>query len=518
MPLYPDTESVPLGLDGLDDPVLAARAAAQAAARRRDGLVVKAVDRLVAAAERGGHARTRLDDERVAALRFGQLVGTGGGQVLREVVVERSAVMEREQLHPVADAEHGARALERGGEQAPVEVDLRRGCGVEEDVVGVGTFGKEVVTPRNQQAIDPRHERVDVLLHGQVERKAACLFDRARVGEVRVQVVAIRPPAAAVVQTLRDSDRGSHDVGSIGGGCRKATRCAMLAAVARMLIAGCGYVGAALAQMWVADGHEVFGLKRDPDALPIGVHGIAADLRRPESLGALPERIDVAVYAAGSKSHDSDAYRAIYLDGLGNLLRVLREQGERPRRVLFTSSTAVYGQRRGEWVDETSPTRPDRFSGEIMLLAERLLLASSFPATVLRLGGIYGPGRTRLVERVRAGEAVVRGGPPHYTNRIHRDDAAAAMHHLLQHPEPLPLYLGVDDEPADEGAVLAWLAEQAGAPAPRTLESAGHPGSERRRAGSKRCRNARLRCSGYVFRFPTFREGYGALLASPRSA
>jgi len=290
----------------------------------------------------------------------------------------------------------------------------------------------------------------------------------------------------------------------------------MLAVVARMLIAGCGYVGSALAKMWIEDGHEVFGLKRDPSALPRGVRGVEADLLRPESLGSLPERIDVAVFAAGAKRHDADAYRAVYLDGLGNLLRVLREIGEKPRRVLFTSSTAVYGQRRGEWLDESSSTRPERFSGEIMLLAERLVGASPFPGTVLRLGGIYGPGRTQLVERVRAGEAVLRAGPPHFGNRIHRDDAAAAIRHLLGLAEPAPLYLGVDCEPADESVVLRWLAERLGAPEPLAIDPRDAAPGPTRRAGSKRCSNARLLESGFSFRYPSFREGYGALIDAGR--
>jgi nucleoside-diphosphate-sugar epimerase len=238
---------------------------------------------------------------------------------------------------------------------------------------------------------------------------------------------------------------------------------------------------------------------------------VVGDLTRAETLGGLPVAMDYVFFTAGAKSRQESAYRATYLDGIGNLLRALKEQGECPRRIFFTSSTAVYAQRRGEWVDEDSVTAPNRFSGDILLLSERLLLASAFPATVVRLGGIYGPGRTSLIERVRSGTARRRPGSPHYTNRIHRDDAAGALRHLMTRAEPPDeVYLGVDSEPADEAEVLGWLAERLGAPQPPEQED--ESGASKRGAGNKRCRNARLLATGYRFRYPSFREGYQAVL------
>lgn len=269
-------------------------------------------------------------------------------------------------------------------------------------------------------------------------------------------------------------------------------------------------MGSALAGRLVADGSDVWGMRRSPGDLPRGVQPLAADLTRAATLSDLPAGIDSVVYAAGADASNEAAYRAIYLDGLGNLLRTLTDMGEKPRRVFFTSSTSVYGQRRGEWVDESSPTHPLGFSGEIMLSAERLLTGSPFPATVLRLSGIYGPGRNRLINRVRSGDVVYRPGPHHYTNRIHRDDAAGALRHLVRLESPEDLYLGTDCEPVDESEVFRWLADAMAVPAPRNL-SEGEDVPPRR-TGSKRCRNARLLASGYRFRYPTFREGYGAVL------
>lgn len=276
----------------------------------------------------------------------------------------------------------------------------------------------------------------------------------------------------------------------------------------RVLIAGCGYVGAALCDELLRDGHEVFGLRRRVAALPEGVTPVVADLSVPADLAGLPEALDYVLYMAAPAGREDAFYRTAYVDGLRNLLDALGAQRQRPRRVLFVSSTAVFAQQKGEWVDEESPTEPQHFAGRRLLEAESLLLESDFAAMVVRFGGIYGPRRTTLVERVRAGSATYRPGRPQYTSRIHRDDCAGALRHLMGLGSPARLYIGVDNEPAEESTVLSWLAGALGAPPPR-------PTRERsaRTRGNKRCRNDRLLASGYAFRYPTYREGYTELLA-----
>lgn len=294
-----------------------------------------------------------------------------------------------------------------------------------------------------------------------------------------------------------------------------------------MLVAGCGYVGAALASDLRGAGHAVFGLKRRPEGLPRGVVPLAADLAEPGSLDAALDAMgdppDVVVYAAAADRGDDEAYRRAYVEGLRNVVASLRARRARVARLFFTSSTAVYAQDDGAWVDEESDAAPRDFRGRRMLEAEGVLAASGFAATALRLGGIYGPGRTRLVESVRSGRAVIRPGPPRYGNRIHRDDAAGALAHLAERAlagEALaPRYLGVDDEPADEAVVLRWIASRLGVAAPPVAaDAAAGEASARRRPGSKRCSNARLRAAGYAFRYPTFREGYAALIDAEAAA
>jgi nucleoside-diphosphate-sugar epimerase len=281
--------------------------------------------------------------------------------------------------------------------------------------------------------------------------------------------------------------------------------------MANILIAGCGYVGTALGLRLTVAGHAVWGLRRGAEGLPPGIRNLEGDLTAPETLQNLPPALDVVFYTAAPNGSDEAAYRAIYVDGLRHLLEALVRQHQSPQRVFLTSSTAVYAQSAGEWVDEASPTEPSHFTGARALEGERLLLEGPFPATVVRFGGIYGPGRTSLIERVRQGLATCRHGPPLYTNRIHRDDCAGALHQLMTLPEPDSRYIGVDHESAAYCDVLRWLAVQLGAPPPRVEASSGM--DTRRHRTNKRCRNHKLIASGYVFRYPTFREGYAALLA-----
>jgi nucleoside-diphosphate-sugar epimerase len=285
--------------------------------------------------------------------------------------------------------------------------------------------------------------------------------------------------------------------------------------MAKVLIAGCGYVGTALACVLAADGHEVFALRRRVDRLPAGLRPIEADLTDVDSLRRLPGGIDVVFYTASADARDDRSYRSAYVDGLRHLLAAL--EGRALRRVLYASSTGVYAQQGGEWVDENSPAEPRHFSGVRLIEGETLVGRSRHPATVVRLAGIYGPGREGLLDRVRRGEATFPAGPPVYANRIHRDDCVGVLRHLMSLERVEPLYVAADDEPAAMAVVLGWIAERLGVPPPRTV---AQPGPQMRYGGSsnKRVTNARLLASGYRFRYPTFREGYAALIDEAAAA
>jgi len=284
--------------------------------------------------------------------------------------------------------------------------------------------------------------------------------------------------------------------------------------MARVLIAGCGDVGTALGVALAADGDQVLGLRRHPECLPAPIIPVRGDLATGEGLAAAAAGVTALVYAASADGFTDDAYRAAYVDGLGRVLDALRGARAPLERVLFTSSTAVYAQSDGGAVDETSPTAPSGFSGRRLLEAEALLLGSGFPASVLRLAGIYGPGRRRLIDEVRSGTATVPDGLSIYTNRIHVADCAGAIRHLLRLPGSRAdgLWLGVDDEPCERAVVLDWLADRMDVARPRRVAATG--AGARQRGGNKRCSNARLVSSGYAFRYPTFREGYAEVIAA----
>lgn len=278
--------------------------------------------------------------------------------------------------------------------------------------------------------------------------------------------------------------------------------------MARILIAGCGDVGAALGVKLVADGHAVWGLKRNVATLPPGIEPIAADLTEAMRL-RLPPKLDSVVYTAAAGRLDATLYQATYVDGVANVLNALRAAGQSLQRFILVSSTSVYAQNDGAWVDEDSPAVADDVGGRSLRQGEQLAWGGPYPATVIRFAGIYGPGRTRLIDSVRSGRASCVTGV--YSNRIHRDDCAGALRHVLGLAEPAPLYIGVDDEPTLHCEVLRWLAARLGVQPPVVATSAG--AAEARQRGNKRCRNARLKASGWRLRYPDYRAGYTDLLA-----
>jgi nucleoside-diphosphate-sugar epimerase len=279
--------------------------------------------------------------------------------------------------------------------------------------------------------------------------------------------------------------------------------------MSRILIAGCGDIGSALGVRLSADGHQVWGLRRSAGALPAEIHTLRADLTLADTLHVLPGELDAAVYIATPDGYDDAAYEAAYVRGPENLISALSAAGHSATRLILVSSTSVYTQTDGQWVDEDSPTQPVNFSAKRLLEGEQLALAGSIPALAVRFGGIYGAGRGRLLQRVRDGRPC-QETPVVYTNRIHRDDCVGVLRHLLNLLRPDPIYLAVDSEPAPQCAVMDWLARRMGVPAPPRL--AANPARGDRPQSNKRCRNARLLSTGYRFLYPSYREGYAALL------
>jgi nucleoside-diphosphate-sugar epimerase len=279
--------------------------------------------------------------------------------------------------------------------------------------------------------------------------------------------------------------------------------------MANILIAGCGDIGSRLGLRLAADGHQVWGLRRTVAALEPPIRPWSGDLARPDSLVLPGVAFDFVFYTVAADGYSEALYRAAYVEGVAHLLAALETAGQQPRRLLLVSSTSVYDQRHGEWIDENSPAVATGFSGRCIRDGEELLWRGPWPATVVRFGGIYGPGRTRLIDSLRAGTASCRHGV--YSNRIHSEDCARVLQHLMSLDKPDALYLGVDDEPAPLCEVLGWLAQRLGVAGPQVADAGD--AAQQLRGGSKRCSNARLRASGFEFLYPGYRQGYEAMLA-----
>jgi nucleoside-diphosphate-sugar epimerase len=271
--------------------------------------------------------------------------------------------------------------------------------------------------------------------------------------------------------------------------------------MARILIAGCGYVGQATADLFHAAGWAVEGWTHSAgsaaklSAKPYPVY--AVDIANKAEVGARVGTFDAIIHCASSGGGDADAYREIYLNGARNLFDPFGGA-----RMLFTSSTSVYGQRDGSWVTEESQTKPARETGRILLETEELVLGNR--GVVARLAGIYGPGRSALLSKFLVGTAAVDPENDRFVNQVHRDDIASALFLLLNRPSWVrEIYNVVDDEPILQSECYLWLAEKLNRPVPPL---GGSSSISKRGASNKRVSNAKLRAIGWIPRFPTFAD------------
>lgn len=272
--------------------------------------------------------------------------------------------------------------------------------------------------------------------------------------------------------------------------------------MSKILIAGCGKIGTALATSLTEQGHDVFALRRHiPTESDPRIHWISIDLNDASTLKQLPHGIEYVYYTAAANDYSSTAYQHAYVDGVINLQNHLDTTVT--KRCFYISSTAVYGQVNGEIVDETSVTEPTNFSGQTLLDGEAIW---TLPVTCIRAAGIYGPGRTRMIDSIRNGDATLSPQPV-FTNRIHSDDLVGFLQHCLALEKPHPIYIACDNESATKNDVITWLATQCHVPLPQQTSDENSP-----QRSNKRCSNTLLRASGYTLLYPTFREGYSELL------
>ncbi|WP_217646995.1 SDR family oxidoreductase [Planctomicrobium piriforme] len=257
----------------------------------------------------------------------------------------------------------------------------------------------------------------------------------------------------------------------------------------QILIIGCGYLGLRAAHAWLERGHIVSALTRSSQRAAewerIGIQPVVGDVLDPASLESLPTA-DVCLYAVGYDRTAPADKRSVYVDGLANVLAEIRPKIP---RLIYISSTSVYGQDHGETVNEDSPCVPISEGGEICLAAEQLIrqaTGADFRSCILRLAGIYGPQRLiARVEQLRAGTPLT-GNPEAWLNLIHVDDAVSAVLRLAEQDSFGPLYLLSDASPLRRREFYAGIAELVGAPAP-VFVAGGETGL------NKRCDSTRIR-------------------------
>jgi nucleoside-diphosphate-sugar epimerase len=262
----------------------------------------------------------------------------------------------------------------------------------------------------------------------------------------------------------------------------------------------------------MATGHAVVGLVRSSAGTELlareGIRPIVADVTQPSTLRDLPDA-DTLLYAVGHDPAGGASRWAVHVDGLRAVLDAVSPQ---VRRVVLISSTGVYAEQGGGWVDETTPCRPSRESGRALLAAEAALAAHRCGerGIVLRLAGIYGPGRLPRRAELASGEPLPIAAGEH-VNLIHVEDAASAVLAAEAHAQPPRTYLVSDGHPIERRDYFAELARQFGLPPPVFRDPL--PGEvSGRRGGNKRVSNARMLAELHVkLAYPTYREGLAAL-------
>jgi nucleoside-diphosphate-sugar epimerase len=277
----------------------------------------------------------------------------------------------------------------------------------------------------------------------------------------------------------------------------------------RILIAGCGYVGEAIADLFHKAGWNVEGWTASEEsagklsAKPYPIR--AVDISDRDQVAASTEDFDAVIHCASTRGGNADLYRRVYLDGARNLIaRFTRST------FLFTSSTSVYAQKNGELVTEESVAEPQHETGNFLREAEEVVLGHG--GIVVRLAGIYGPGRSSLLRKFVAGQAQMDAATERFINQVHRDDIASALFFLLNRTIESQkraeaegaIFNIVDDQPTVQRECYEWLAARLHRPLPGVATS---PPARRRGDSDKRVSNEKLRTLGWKPRYPSFQAG-----------
>lgn len=281
----------------------------------------------------------------------------------------------------------------------------------------------------------------------------------------------------------------------------------------RKLIVGCGYLGERVATRWQAAGDQVYALTRSRERARAwtrrGWKALVGDITNPAEFPTLPD-VDTVLYAVGYDVRSGQSRRSVTVDGLSFVLSRLSQQ---VGKLIYISTTSVYGQTDGSWVDESSPCEPTRENGILALQGEQEVRKHFVPddptrnrACILRLSGIYGPERLLARRQSLLAGNPLTGNPASWLNLIHVEDAVTAVLGAETVLPPGELLLVSDDTPIPRYQYYSMLARMIGAAEPTYQPSDPH--DPQSGALNKRCRNAKLRkMLGAPLRFSSIAEG-----------
>lgn len=274
----------------------------------------------------------------------------------------------------------------------------------------------------------------------------------------------------------------------------------------RCLIIGCGYIGNNLGTLLLNAGHTVYGLRRQTHKLATNITPIKKDwldLTAEE----FPE-VDFVFYMLSPDSNDDESYKKTYLEGTEHLINLLNKSNSPCQKIIYASSTRVYSTQDGSWVDEETPINPTQPKSILLYQAENTIASSGYDYCIARLGGIYGPNRHFLLNQVINGEIPARKDLV-FSNRIHQEDCAKALKHMMGLTFNEGVFNVVDQEPAPLNTIISWISSKSGKPLP---DNHSKPSTTDLRLTNKQCSCQRLLHTGFIFKYPNFREGFNEIL------
>lgn len=274
-----------------------------------------------------------------------------------------------------------------------------------------------------------------------------------------------------------------------------------------VLIIGYGYLGKALGKLLHTHHHQIFAIKRKATIDDQHIQFIYKDIHH-LTTADLPNS-DYVIYCPSADKRDQKSYDYTYLQGVTHILKLYETKEQKPGKFIFISSTSVYETQDGSWVDENTPCDPVSATAKILLQAEKVVSESELETTIIRFSGIYGPGRTHLMDQIRQKNFHLCFDT-RFSNRIHIIDCARMIYHVMHLKVNQNLYIGTDCEPTPINTISAWLSSHMGIQLPEDKHRKNEDIQEHK--SNKQLSNEKILHTGFRFEFENFHRGFRFIL------